>query len=39
LCELASNKKAIKRLIDLGIETLSVSEKNIAQTKEEIRGV
>jgi phosphocarrier protein FPr len=37
--ELASNKKAIKRLIDLGIETLSVSEKNIAQTKEEIRGV
>ena len=37
--ELAGNKKAIKKLIALGVETLSVSEKNIAQTKEEIRHV
>jgi len=37
--ELAANKKAIKKLVEIGIETLSVSEKNIAQTKEEIRDV
>lgn len=35
--ELASNKEAITKLIDLGIETLSVSPKRIAQTKEIIR--
>ena len=37
--ELASNKDAIPKLINLGIETLSVSAKSIAQTKEEIRHV
>jgi len=37
--ELAANQKAISKLIDLGIETLSVSAKSIAQTKEEIRNV
>lgn len=37
--ELAANKKAIATLINLGIETLSVSPKSIAQTKEEIRHV
>jgi len=37
--ELASNNEAIAKLIDLGIETLSVSPKNIAETKEEIRHV
>ena len=37
--ELASNKKAIPKLIALGIKTLSVSAKSIAQTKEEIRNV
>jgi len=37
--ELASNKQAIPKLLALGIETLSVSPKSIAQTKEEIRNV
>lgn len=37
--ELASNHKAIPKLIDLEIETLSVSPKNISETKEEIRHV
>jgi len=37
--ELAANKKAIPKLLELGIETLSVSAKSIAQTKEEIRNV
>jgi len=37
--ELAANKKAIPKLIALNIETLSVSAKSIAQTKEEIRNV
>ena len=37
--ELAANKKAIAKLLKLGIETLSVSAKSIAQTKEEIRNV
>ena len=37
--ELASNSKAIPKLIDLGIDTLSVSAKSIAETKEEIRHV
>ncbi|MFK5976645.1 MAG: HPr family phosphocarrier protein [Sulfurovum sp.] len=37
--ELASDFKAIPKLIDIGIETLSVSPKRIAQTKEEIRDV
>jgi len=37
--ELAANKKAIPKLIELGIETLSVSAKSIAQTKEIIRHV
>jgi len=37
--ELASNSKAIPKLIDLGIEILSVSSKSIAETKEEIRHV
>ncbi|WP_309497377.1 HPr family phosphocarrier protein [Sulfurovum sp.] len=37
--ELASNTEAIPKLIDLGIETLSVSAKSIAETKEEIRHV
>ncbi len=37
--ELAGNKDAIPKLIDLGIKTLSVSPKSIAQTKEEIRDV
>ncbi|HEY9129764.1 MAG TPA: HPr family phosphocarrier protein [Sulfurovum sp.] len=35
--ELASNKAAISKLLDLGIETFSVSPKRIAQTKEIIR--
>ena len=35
--ELAANKKAIEKLLHLGIETLSVSPKSIAQTKETIR--
>ncbi|MDQ7086136.1 MAG: putative PEP-binding protein [Sulfurovum sp.] len=37
--ELASNDKAIADLISLGIETLSVSPKSIAHTKETIRHV
>lgn len=37
--ELAANKHAIPKLVNLGIETLSVSPKSIAQTKEEIRDV
>ncbi|RUM77208.1 MAG: HPr family phosphocarrier protein [Sulfurovum sp.] len=37
--ELASNKQAIPKLLDLGLERLSVSPKHIAQTKEEIRDV
>jgi len=37
--ELAANQKAIPKLLELGIETLSVSAKSIAQTKEEIRHV
>jgi len=37
--ELAANKKAIPKLLELGIKTLSVSAKSIAQTKEEIRHV
>ncbi len=37
--ELAANSKAIPKLIDLGIETLSVSPKSIPETKEEIRHV
>ena len=37
--ELAANKEAIPKLLNRGIETLSVSPKSIAQTKEEIRHV
>ena len=37
--ELAANTDAIEKLIHLGIETLSVSPKSIAQTKETIRHV
>ncbi|MCO4845646.1 MAG: HPr family phosphocarrier protein [Sulfurovum sp.] len=37
--ELATNKDAIPTLLNLGMETLSVSPKSIAQTKEEIRHV
>jgi len=37
--ELAANKDAIDKLLALGIETLSVSPKSIAHTKEEIRHV
>lgn len=37
--ELAANKDAIPKLLNLGMETLSVSPKSIAQTKEEIRDV
>jgi phosphocarrier protein FPr len=37
--ELAANKDAIDKLLAIGIETLSVSPKSIAQTKEEIRHV
>jgi multiphosphoryl transfer protein len=37
--ELAGDKKAISKLVELGIETLSVSGKNIPQTKQEIRNV
>jgi len=37
--ELAGNEKAIPKLLKIGIETLSVSAKNIAQTKEIIRHV
>ena len=35
--ELASNEKAIKKLIDLGLETLSVSTQSIASSKAVIR--
>ena len=35
--ELAGKSKAIPKLLDLGITTFSVSPKQIAQTKEEIR--
>ncbi|MFT7824121.1 MAG: putative PEP-binding protein [Sulfurimonas sp.] len=39
LCgELAGDKKAIARLIGIGIETLSVSGKHIAHTKQEVRN-
>jgi phosphocarrier protein FPr len=37
--ELAANTGAISKLIHIGIETLSVNEKSIAQTKETIRHV
>lgn len=37
--ELAANKDAIPKLLNLSIETLSVSPKSIANTKEEIRHV
>ena len=37
--ELASNKNAIATLLDMGLETLSVSPKSIAPTKESIRHV
>ena len=37
--ELAGNKRAIPKLLKIGIETLSVSGKNIARTKESIRHV
>ena len=37
--ELAGNTKAIPKLLEIGIETLSVSAKTIAQTKEIIRYV
>ena len=37
--ELAANTDAIEKLINLGLTTLSVSPKSIAQTKEHIRHV
>lgn len=37
--ELAANNAAVEKLVDLGMETLSVSPKSIAQTKELIRHV
>jgi phosphocarrier protein FPr len=37
--ELAANQKAIEKLLELGIETLSVSAKSVAKSKEEIRNV
>ncbi len=37
--ELAANTDAIEKLVNLGLETLSVSPKSIAQTKETIRHV
>jgi len=37
--ELAGNAKAIPTLLKIGIETLSVSPKTIAQTKETIRNI
>jgi len=37
--ELAANQDAIPKLLNLGIETLSVSPRSIANTKEEIRHV
>jgi phosphocarrier protein FPr len=40
LCgELAGDTEAISKLIEMGIETLSVSPKRIAPTKETIRHV
>jgi len=36
--ELAAHTDAISKLIDIGIETLSVNPKSIAQTKETIRN-
>ena len=37
--ELAANTDAIEKLVNLGLSTLSVSPKSIAQTKETIRHV
>jgi len=37
--ELASHTKAIEKLINLGLNTLSVTPKSVAQTKERIRNV
>ena len=37
--ELAANKDAIAKLVDLGLETFSVSPKSIAHTKDTIRNV
>lgn len=37
--ELASNSKALKKLLDLEIKILSVTVNSIAQIKEEIRGM
>ncbi|MDQ7047782.1 MAG: HPr family phosphocarrier protein [Sulfurovum sp.] len=37
--ELAANKNAIEKLLHLGLETLSISPKSIAKTKELIRHV
>ena len=37
--ELAANSDAIDKLVNLGLTTLSVSPKSIAQTKEQIRHV
>ena len=37
--ELASNEKAIAKLIDLGIERLSVSPKSVARCKERVRSI
>jgi phosphoenolpyruvate-protein kinase (PTS system EI component) len=37
--EIASNKKVIKKLIDIGYDKLSVSVANIATIKQEIRDV
>jgi phosphoenolpyruvate-protein kinase (PTS system EI component) len=37
--ELAANPDAIEKLLNLGLTTLSVSPKSIAQTKEHIRHV
>ena len=37
--ELAANTDAIEKLINLGLTTLSVSPKSVAQTKETIRHV
>ena len=37
--ELAANEKAIPKLLEIGMKTLSVSVKNIAKTKELIRHV
>jgi len=37
--ELAADPQAVKKLVEIGVETLSVSPKRIAATKEEIRNV